>query len=307
MYRKQTSRLLCLSLISLSLILLPTCGGHVTQTTQRGGSRAARIVSISPSVTEILYGIGAWSQVIAVSQYCTYPADVINKPRVNGWGATNLEQVSALKPDLVIGVDAQQAFVRDKLDAIGVRSLFVKSQSLDDIFAAIAEIGRAVGHDVEASELVTKTRNEVEEVRNLVATRGRFRVLCVVDRVPGTLRDLYVATRGSFLDELVGVAGGEPIAPPAGSGYGKITKEAVLTLDPEVIIEMVQGSTGKYAEDPGAVWRELSEVRAVRDGRIHSVQEPTAIHPSQFVGRTARLFAQYIHPEAFPDVSEKLR
>jgi iron complex transport system substrate-binding protein len=307
MYRKQTSRLLCLTLISLSLILLPTCGGQVSQTTQRDGPRAARIVSISPSVTEILYGIGAWSQVVAVSQYCTYPADVINKPRVNGWGATNLEQVTALKPDLVIGVDAQQAFVRDRLDAIGVRSLFVKSQSLEDIFAAIDEIGRAVGHDAEATELITKTRNEVDEVRNVVATRGRPRVLCVVDRVPGTLRDVYVATRGSFLDELVGVAGGEPIAPPAGSGYGKITKEAVLTLDPEVIIEMVQGSKGKFAEDPGAVWRELSEVRAVRDGRIHSMQDPTAIHPSQFVGRTARLFAQYIHPEGFPDVSEKSR
>lgn len=307
MYRKQTSRLLCLTLISLSLILLPTCGGQVSQTTQRDGPRAARIVSISPSVTEILYGIGAWSQVVAVSQYCTYPADVSNKPRVNGWGATNLEQVTALKPDLVIGVDAQQAFVRDRLDAIGVRSLFVKSQSLKDIFAAIDEIGRAVGHDAEATELITKTRNEVEEVRNVVATRGRPRVLCVVDRVPGTLRDLYVATRGSFLDELVGVAGGEPIAPPAGSGYGKITKEAVLTLDPEVIIEMVQGSKGKFAEDPGAVWRELYEVRAVRDGRIHSMQDPTAIHPSQFVGRTARLFAQYIHPEVFPEVSEKSR
>lgn len=307
MYRRQTSRLLCLTLISLSLIWLPTCGGQMTQTTQRDGPRAARIVSISPSVTEILYGIGAWSQVVAVSQYCTYPDDVINKPRVNGWGATNLEQLTALKPDLVIGVDAQQAFVRDRLDAIGVRSLFVKSQSLADIFAAIDEIGRVVGHDAEATELITKTRNEVEEVRNLVATRGRPRVLCVVDRVPGTLRDLYVATRGSFLDDLVGVAGGEPIAPPAGSGYGKITKEAVLTLDPEVIIEMVQGSTGKFAEDPGAVWRELYEIKAVRDGRIHSVQEPTAIHPSQFVGRTARLFARYIHPEVFPDVSEKPR
>jgi iron complex transport system substrate-binding protein len=307
MYRKQTSRLLCLTLISLSLILLPTCDGPVSQTTPHDAPRAARIVSISPSVTEILYGIGAWSQVVAVSQYCTYPAEVMNKPRVNGWGATNLEQVTALKPDLVIGVDAQQAFVRDRLDAIGVRSLFVKSQSVEDIFAAIDEIGRAVGHDAEATELITKTRNEVEEVRSAVATRGRPRVLCVVDRVPGTLRDLYVATRGSFLDELVGVAGGEPIAPSAGSGYGKITKEAVLTLDPEVIIEMVQGSKGKFAEDPGAVWRELSEVRAVRDGRIHSMQDPTAIHPSQFVGRTARLFAQYIHPEVFPDVSKKPR
>lgn len=267
----------------------------------------ARIVSISPSVTEILYGIGGWSQVVAVSQYCTYPDDVINKPRVNGWGTTNLEQVTDLKPDLVIGVDAQESFVRDKLNAIGVRSLFVKSQSLADIFAAIDEIGRAVGHEPDATELIARTANEIDEVRTAVANRQRPRVLCVVDRTPGTLRDIYVATRGSFLNELISIAGGEPIAPAAASGYGMITKEALLTLDPGVIIEMLQGSKGKLGEDPREVWHQLSEVRAVKDGRIHSVHEGTAIHPSQFVGRTARLFAQYIHPEAFADVSDKQR
>jgi ABC-type Fe3+-hydroxamate transport system substrate-binding protein len=129
-------------------------------------------------------------------------------------------------------------------------------------------------------------------------------VLCVVDRVPGTLRDIYVATRGSFLDEIVGIAGGEAIAPPAGSGYGKITKEAVLTLDPEVIIDMVQTPKGKLAEDPKLVWQELTEVRAVQAGRVNSMSDDTAIHPSQFVGRTTRLFAHYIHPEVFPRASD---
>src|SRR5690348_13830506 len=75
-----------------------------------------RIISISPSVTEILYGVGAWPQVIAVSQFCSYPDDVKNKPRVNGWDRTNLEQLTALKPDLVIGVEAQAPFLQDKLN-----------------------------------------------------------------------------------------------------------------------------------------------------------------------------------------------
>jgi iron complex transport system substrate-binding protein len=307
MHRKQAGGYLCVALLALSLILLPTCGGQIPQTTQRDAPRPARIVSISPSVTEILYGIGAWSQVVAVSQYCTYPADVVNKPHVNGWGNTNLEQVSALKPDLVIGVDAQESFVSDRLKELGIRSLFVKSQSLTDVFAAIAAIGRAVGHEREAIEMVTRTKSEIDEVRAKVTNSSRPRVLCVVDRIPGTLRDLYVATRGSFLDELIGVAGGESVAPPAGYGYGIMTKEAVVSLNPEVIIEMVQGSKGKLGENPGAVWRELSEVRAVHDGRIHSMQDSTVIHPSQFVARTARFFAHYIHPEVFPDAPDELQ
>jgi iron complex transport system substrate-binding protein len=291
------------SSIALTLILLANCTS-APQKAEPQQNRPTRIVSISPSVTEILYGIGSWPQVIAVSEYCTYPEDVANKPRVSGWGSTNLEQITALKPDIVIGVDAQESFLRDKLDAIGVRSMFVKSQTLADVYAAIEQIGKAVGHAAEAGELAARTRTEVEQVRSAIANRPRLRVLCVVDRVPGTLRDIYVATRGSFLDEMVNIAGGEPIAPPANSGYGKITKEAVLSLDPEVIIDMVQTPKGRLAENPMQVWRELSEVHAVQAGRVFSMGHDTAIHPSQFVAQTTRRFAHYIHPEVFPAVPD---
>jgi len=301
MNRPSKAAVLVALLIVLNL-LLAGCGGRQAQQ-QRASveSRPQRIVSLSPSVTEILYGIGAWPQVVAVSQYCTYPDDVKNKPRVNGWDKTNLEQVMALKPDFVIGVDAQEPFLRDKLTGLGVRSLFVKSQSLADILASLGEIGRASGHETEATDLSAKTQGEIEAVRKAVADRPRPHVLCVVDRVPGTIRDLYTATRGSYLDELINIAGGESIAPQAEHGYGKINKEAVLTLNPEVIIDMVQGSRGNFGEDPMAVWNELAEVRAVREKRIFPMRDPSVIHPSQFVGHTALLFARALHPESFSD------
>jgi iron complex transport system substrate-binding protein len=290
--------------VLLTLLSLPLAGCHGGQALEQKASvepRPQRIVSISPSVTEMLYGIGAWPQVVAVSQYCTYPDDVKNKPRVNGWDKTNLEQVMALKPDLVIGVDAQAPFLREKLGGLGVRSLFVKNQTLADILDSMGEIGRATGHEQEAKELSAQTERDLDAVRRAVADKPRPRVLCVVDRVPGTIRDLYAAARGSYFDELISIAGGDSIAPPAEHGYGKITKEAVLTLNPEVIIDMVQGSKGNFGEDPIAVWNELAEVRAVRDRRIYPMSDPSVIHPSQFVGHTARTFARAIHPESFAD------
>jgi len=250
-------------------------------------------------VTEILYGVGAWSQVIAVSQFCTFPDDVKNKPRVSGWDKTNLEQITALKPDLVIGVDAQIPFLQDKLSALGINALFLKSETLADVYASIGEIGRASGHEQQAADLLSKTQAEVEAVRKAVADHQRPRVLCVVDRVAGTIRELYTATKGSYLDELISIAGGDSIAPPAEHGYGKITKEAAVTLNPEVIIDMMQGSKGRFSEDPIAVWQELSEVRAVQDKRIYPISDPMVIHPSQFVGHTAQVFGRTIHPEVF--------
>src|ERR1043166_10184684 len=201
--RKRPTRAAALAALFTVLILLfAGCKSRQAQQQQTSaGRRPRRIVSLSPSVTEILYGIGAWPQVIAVSQFCTYPDDVKNKPRVNGWDKTNLEQVMTLKPDFVIGVDAQEPFLRDKLTGLGVRSLFVKSQTLADIFASIGEIGRATGHEQEAASLTTKTQGEIEAVRKAVGDRPHPRVLCVVDRVPGTIRDLYTATKGRYLDE----------------------------------------------------------------------------------------------------------
>jgi iron complex transport system substrate-binding protein len=110
---------------------------------------------------------------------------------------------------------------------------------------------------------------------------------------------LYTATRGSYLDELITIAGGESIAPLGEHGWGKITKEAAVSLNPELIIDMVQDSKGDFGEDPIAVWRELSEVSAVQNKRIYPVRDPFVIHPSQFVGHTAQVFARTIHPEAF--------
>ncbi len=293
-----------IALLVLFSLLFAGCaggGGPVNQANTGVEPAPQRIVSLSPNVTEILYGIGAWPQVIAVSEYCTYPEDVKNKPRVNGWDKTNLEQVVALKPDFVIGVEAQETFVRDKLNSLGVRSLFLKGQKLDDVLGSIVEIGRSTGHEAAAIELFDKTKREIEQVRQTVAGVPRPRVLCVVDRLPGTIRDIYTATRGSFIDELLQIAGGEPIAPPGEQGYGKITKEAVLSLNPEVIIDMVQGSKGKFGEDPISVWNELAEVDAVRNKRIYPMTDETVIHPSQFVGRTARTFATVLHPEKFAD------
>ena len=87
--------------------------------------------------------------------------------------------------------------------------------------ASITEIGRGTGYEQEAIDLAAKTQNEIDAVRKAVGNRPHPRVLCVVDRVPGTIRDLYTATRGSYLDELITIAGGDSIAPVAEQGYGE--------------------------------------------------------------------------------------
>jgi len=240
-----------------------------------------------------------FDRVVAVSVFCDFPPETEKLPRVGTWQSTNLEQIQSLDPDLIAMTDAQAPFVKERLDALGIRTLVVQAQTLDETIAAIRAVGLAVGKEAEGNALADSTRATVDEIRAKTRDLPRPRVLCVVDRVPGTLRDLYTATKGSFLDELIAVAGGESIAPESNSGYGKVSKEAVAALDPDIIVDMVQGQKGTYSEDPQAVWRELPELKAVATGRVYPVRDTRVLHPSQFVGDSARTFARLFHPEVF--------
>ena len=266
-----------------------------------------RIVSLSPNATEILFGIGAFDRVVAVSTYCEYPPEVEKLPRVGGWTNTNLEQVLVLDPDLVILSDAQAPLVEGRLHSLGLQTLVVGSQSLEDIFKAVDVIGRAVGNPEEAKRLSDSMRSELSAIEAAVRGRPRPRTLVVVDRLPGTLRDVYIATRGSYLTKLVEIAGGNPITPEAPHNYTQISAEALAVFNPEVVFDMVQAlnapvavpGMSELAEDPTAVWRTI-EIQAVKDQRIYSLSDKKLVHPSQFAVQAAWEMARRLHPDAMP-------
>ena len=257
-----------------------------------------RIISASPNVTEILYGVGAFRSVIAVSDYCTYPPEVKTLPRIGKWQDNNLEQIVSLRPDLLIMSDVQAPLFGSQLHALGIRTLEVPTRTLEDTLRAIELIGRTTSHEAQARELGAHVRSRLDAVRHRTSRLPRRRVLLVVDRTPGTLRDLYVATPGSFLADLIDVAGGVCVAAPVPSGYSKINKEAVLALAPDLIIDFVHGTTSRLGEDPYAVWQDLSELKAVRERKIFPLRNEFLPHASQFVADTAELFVSVIHPEA---------
>jgi iron complex transport system substrate-binding protein len=122
----------------------------------------------------------------------------------------------------------------------------------------------------------------------------RPKVVLIVDRTPGTLRDLYTATDGGYLAELVAVAGGRIAAPPAPSGYGKLSKEDLLAIDPEVILDFIHGIKVPSG-DPLEAWQEMAVLKAVRSRRIYGVNEDFVPHASQRMVQTAALFARLIH------------
>jgi iron complex transport system substrate-binding protein len=264
------------------------------------GASPRRIVSVSPAVTEVLYGIGAFDRVVAVTDYCLYPPQAKSLPKVGGWATPSLERIASFHPDLVAFSDAQAPFLKMPLAQLGIRTAVARSQTVQDAYDAIATLGRATGNEAQAARLVAQVRGALDAVRRRAADLPHPSVICIVDRTPGTLRDLYAVTEGSYLAELISIAGGTPSGGSSRLGYGKISKEALVTINPEVILDIEPGSQTNAGAHPEGAWQELPEISAVRHGRVYVVREEFVPHDSQMIAKTAVLFARLLHPEVTP-------
>jgi iron complex transport system substrate-binding protein len=256
------------------------------------------LVSLSPNLTEIIYGVGAFDQLVGVSEYTSYPPAVSKLPRVGGWENPDYEKLVALRPDLVLMDVGQAQFVQDKCKQLGLHVMVIGDEKVADVYAAIIAIGRSTGREAEAAKLLETTRGGLQRVSRRTAGLAKLKVVLIVDRTPGTLRDLYTATVGSFLAELVEIAGGRIAVPPDKSGYAKLSKEDLLAADPDVILDFTHGEAGRFAGDPMEAWKEMPELKAVRTHRVSSVNEDYVPHASQRMVQTAELFARLIHSEA---------
>ena len=257
-----------------------------------------RIVSMSPNMTEILYGIGAFNLLVGISDYCTYPPEVRNLPSVGGWINPSLEKLATLRPDLVIVDHGQAPFVADKFRQLGLRVLETTDLNIADMYGAMEALGRATGHEAEARNLEAATRQSLAQVERKTSASPRVRVVVIVDRTVGTLRNLVAATPGSFFAELVRIAGGELVTPAAKEGYVNLSKEDLLVENPGAILDFTHGQKSQLSGDPLQAWREMPELQAVSARRVYEVDEDYVPHASQRVVQTAELFARLLHPEA---------
>jgi iron complex transport system substrate-binding protein len=217
---------------------------------------------------------------------------------VGGWTNPNYEKLVALHPDLVIADEAQAPFVEDQCKQLGLRLMTVADRKVADVYTAITAIGQATGHQAEAARLLETTRSALLRVSQKTAALPKAKVVLIVDRTPGTLRELYTATAGSYLSELVDIAGGRIAVPADKTGYAKLSKEDLLAVDPDIILDFTHGAVGRFAGDAMEAWNEMPELKAVRTHRVREVNEDYVPHASQRIVQTAELFARLIHPEA---------
>ncbi len=257
-----------------------------------------RIVSTSPAITEILFKLDVGDRIVGVTDYCTFPPKAQAIPKIGGIVKPSLETVLSLKPDLVM-LGNLVAWMQPEFQRAQIPTLQLQMYTIPQILSSIDKLGEGVGVRDRAKELIETLEAEIKAAKTRVQDRRRKRAMIVVGRNLGTLSDIYVVGRESFLNDLLTFAGGENIFGSIPLQYPKVSKEEIIARAPEVIIESAHGGklNAEIEADMKKAWQPLSSVPAIKNEEIYILNDDYLLLPGPRFIQSLKKFKSILHPE----------
>jgi iron complex transport system substrate-binding protein len=253
------------------------------------------VVSLAPSITEILFAVGLGDKVVGVTEHSDYPEGAKAKPQVGRYFAASLESIVEKDPDLILtdGYDP----VIEQIKELGIPMLVFQPTGIAGIFQDIRLVGQVMNVEDRAGELVDSLQQRMDTVAELAATATtKPTVFYEIDATDPTKP--WTSGPGSFADTMISLAGGQNIVKEGGA-WLQINLEKLLSADPDIVIlgdypyvtpEQVKGRAG--------VWQELP---AVKYGRVYAISDPSLTsRPGPRIIDGLEELARIIHPELFP-------
>ena len=240
------------------LVALAACGQG--KAPERNAAAQPRIVTLTPSATEVVAALGAEDQLVGVDDYSDFPAAVKQLPKVGSFLAPNLEAIVALRPTVVI-VDDIHGGTAGALRDAHIHVVECEMHALPDLRAALTTVGKDLGREAQAKEAVARIDAAIDAAHH---APQHVKVLAVIDREAGGLGNLVAVGPGSWVDELLAVVGADNVLVTSAVRYPKVSQEEVLRGAPEVILDLSQAATDLSA------WSQV-DVPATRDHRVKAL------------------------------------
>jgi iron complex transport system substrate-binding protein len=229
------------------------------------------IVSISPACTEILFALGLGDEVVGVTEYCDYPEEALEKPKIGTFTSPNLEVILAQEPDLVLATGGVQLELLDRMEEEGLTVYAVNPMTFDQTVASILEIGELTGTEALAEEIVADMNKRAVDIArrvNEMEAEGKERPRVFYEIF--FENNVWTAGSDSIISDLIRLAGGENIGDLDTSDYYEFSVERLIAENPQVYLV---GSGSMF--DPGDItgrsgWERMD---AVREGRVFVIDE----------------------------------
>ncbi len=258
-----------------------------------------RIVSMSPSVTEMLFELGLGAKVVGVTTFCLYPEEARSRANIGGFHDANYEAIFALQPDLVVKVGGFGE-TDENCRELGLNSLSLETATISDILESVRVLGQACGVAERANEVVGHIERQMAEVGKHAQDGPHPRVLVSIGRNMGTgrIEDLYVAGKGTLYGEMIILSGGvnayEGLVP-----YAKISREGLLRMNPEVIVDLVPDLDTHEMLTRDVVmqeWHSLSQLDAIKNKRVYLYGGNYVCIPGPRISRVLRDISVAVSP-----------
>ncbi len=254
----------------------------------------ARVVSVAPSSTEIVFALGAGDRLVGVDDFSDFPAEAKALPKVGGF-RTSPEKILSFQPDLVLAIATGN--LAPALEAQGQRVVVFDPTDIDGVYKNTELLGRILDREAAARDLVQRMRARI----GAVAERAKMaankpRVLHELDASDPT--KIYVAGPGNFIDAMIGTAGGTNVAASAPTKFPQLSVEEIIRSNPEVIV--LSDATFGASPDVVAARPGWSAIDAIRRGRVYPINPDIVSRPGPRLADGVEAYAKLLHPELFP-------
>ena len=257
-------------------------------------ARPLRVIALAPSAMEIVCAVGGRDQLAGRTRFSDYPAGTASLPVVGSYVHLDNEKIAALRPDLCIALkDGTPYETVQTLKRLGIPVFAVINDSLDSVLEAVRLLGDVLNHQNEAAQVITSLQTRIRNVQRRVAHAATIPgVFYQIDMNP-----IMAAGKGTYIDELITLAGGRNVAAEA-AGYPRFSMEQALALMPDVIVipSMDRSGTRKTMI---AAWKKWPHIPAVRTNRIIRVNSDLFDRPSPRLVDGLEILARTLHPECF--------
>ncbi len=256
------------------------------------GASPERIVSLAPSITEMIYFLGLSDRLVGVTRFSYFPEEAREKPRVGTYTDVNVEKVLTLNPDLVIAtVDGNRREDVEMLEEAGIPVYVMNPRRVTQVLEAIERVGEICGIARRARVRVGFLRERVERVKEAVRGRDRPLVLLVINAKP-----LMSVNRGTTHHDIIELAGGRNLAEDQPVTYPRLSLEEVIRRGPEVIIISSMEKGGEY-ERARREWFQWRAIPAVQKGRVYLINSDIIDRAAPRIIDGLEEMAKLIHPE----------
>ena len=288
-----------LMITAFPLILSVTASADKTLTDQLGrhvtvSDQPQRVVSLAPSITEIVFALGQGHRLKGVTTYSDFPPQAVNLPKVGSYVQLDLEKIVALKPDLCIAIkDGNPIAVARRLESLNIPVYAVNPGNLESVMQTVQEVAGLLNVQEKADKLVQSMNLRIQKIKSLVAkTTYRPRVFFQI----GVSPIVSVGTH-TFSHEIIVLAGGKNVA-QGPIAYPRFSVEQVLALSPEVIIITSMERVAVFKQVK-AEWNRWPNMPAVRNHQIFIEDSNLFDRPTPRLVDGLELMVKLIHPELF--------